>query len=204
MQTEVEAKFLDIDHDEIRKKLVSIGAVCEKPMRLMRRVIIDNDFMKDGKDAFLRVRDEGDRVVMTYKQFDELSVDGAKEIEVIVNSFDDTVLLLAQIGMPYNSFQESKRETWKHGDVEVVLDEWPWLKPYIEIEGPSEVSLKEVVNKLGLDWSSAVFGDVMAAYRAQYSHLSLTDTVGTISVVKFNDPLPALFKPTRIDKDLQT
>ena len=63
---------------------------------------------------------------------------------------------------------------------------------------------ENVANKLGLDWSSAVFGDVMAAYRAQYSHLSLTNTVGTISVVKFNDPLPALFKPTRIDKDLQT
>lgn len=41
-----------------------------------------------AKGAFARVRDEGYRVVMTYKQFDDLSIDGAKEIEIVVDDFD--------------------------------------------------------------------------------------------------------------------
>ncbi len=194
MDSEIEAKFLDIDHDEIRDKLKILGADCEQPIRLMRRVTIDTPDMK-SKNAFLRVRDEGHRVTMTYKQFDELSVDGTKEIEVTVSDFDKTVQLLATVGLPYGSFQESKRETWRYGDVEIVLDEWPWLKPYIEIEGRSESILREVAIELDLNWDDAVFGDVMAAYRVQYPHLSEHGTVGNIPVVAFGDPLPDLLKP---------
>ncbi|MEO5498960.1 MAG: class IV adenylate cyclase [Candidatus Saccharimonadales bacterium] len=194
MKPEIEAKFLNLNLDDIRGKLKALGAVCEKPTRLMRRVTIDNEFMKSGKDAFLRVRDEGDKVTMTYKQFDELSVDGAKEIEVIVSDFEATVKILEQCGMPYRSFQESKRETWKLENVEIMLDEWPWLKPYIEIEGESEADLRDVAQKLGLDWNDAVFGDVMAAYRAEYLHLTEKDTIGSIKEVKFGGPLPEMLQ----------
>lgn len=194
MQSEIEVKFLAIDHEDIRARLKKLGGVCEQPMRLMRRAIIDNEYMKTGKDAFLRIRDEGDKVTMTYKQFDELSVDGANEIEVVVSDFDAAVAILEHCGMPYRSIQESKRETWRLGSVEIVLDEWPWLKPYIEIEGESEADLREVAQKIGLNWSDAVFGDVMAAYRAEYPHLTNNDTVGNVKEVRFNDPLPKLLR----------
>lgn len=194
MQSEIEAKFLKVDFQKVRSKLKAAGGQLEKPMRLMRRVTIHNDFMRTGKDAFLRVRDESDKVVITYKQFDKLSVDGAKEIEVEVSDFDDTVELLAQSGLPYDSFQESKRETWRLDDCEVVLDEWPWLKPYIEIEGPSEAALRQAAAKLGFDFDNAIFGDVMVAYRAEYPHLGLKDTVGNLPEVKFDQPLPTMLK----------
>jgi len=194
MKAEIEAKFLDVDFDAIRAKLKELGAECEQPMRLMRRVTIENDFMKNEKDAFLRVRDEGHKVTMTYKQFDALSVDGAKELEVEVSDFDTAVKLLQQVGLPYRSYQETRRETWKLNDVEIVLDEWPWLKPYIEIEGESEQHLKDAASKLGFAWNSAAYGDVMVAYRAQYPHLALKDTVATVAEVKFGDPLPELLK----------
>jgi hypothetical protein len=47
---------------------------------------------------------------------------------------------------------------------------------------------------LGFSWDKAVFGDVMAAYRAQYPHLTDKDTVGNIAEVKFGNPLPDLLK----------
>ncbi|HET8690480.1 MAG TPA: hypothetical protein VFL81_03525 [Candidatus Saccharimonadales bacterium] len=65
MQSEIEAKFLSINFDEVRSKLKAAGGKLEKPMRLMRRVTIHNDFMRAGKDAFVRVRDEGDKTVIT-------------------------------------------------------------------------------------------------------------------------------------------
>ncbi len=194
MDSEIEVKFLDSNHDEIRKKLVTLGAVCEQPMRLMRRVMIASPDMTTN-NAFVRVRDEGHRVTMTYKQFDSLSVDGAKEVEIIVSDFDKAIALLAAAGLPHVSFQESKRETWKYGDVEIVLDEWPWLKPYIEIESHSEAILRETAAALGLNWDDAVFGDVMVAYRVEYPHLTEKNTVGNLPNVKFADPVPDLLQP---------
>ena len=193
MQAEIEVKFLDVNFDELREKLIELGGGCEQPMRLMRRAIIETETMK-ANDAYLRVRDEGDKVTMTYKQFRSLSVDGAQEIEMTVGDFDTAIAMLSAIDLPYRSLQESKRETWKLGDVEVVLDEWPWLKPYIEIEGGSEADLQTAAAELGLDWKMAVFGDVMVAYRAEYPHLTEKDTVGNIAEVRFDDPLPDLLK----------
>lgn len=193
MKTEYEAKFIDVDADDIRARLRSAGAVLEKPMRLMRRVIIETAGLKK-KDAFVRVRDEGDMVTITYKQFDALSVDGAKEHEIVANDFNEAIALLAAAGLSHRSFQESKRETWSFNGAEVVIDVWPWLNPYIEIEGDSAEHVKEIAGKLGLDWRKAVFGDVMAVYREQYPHLSEKDTVSNISEVKFDDPLPTMLK----------
>ena len=59
MNTEIEAKFLNVNFDEIREKLTKLGAICEQPMRLMRRYTFDNAYMKNGKDSFVRVRNEG-------------------------------------------------------------------------------------------------------------------------------------------------
>ena len=189
MKTEIEAKFVNIDHDDIRAKLTAIGATLEQPMRLMKRVTIDSTQLK-AKDAFVRIRDQGDKVTLTYKQFDELSVTGAKEIEVTVSSFEDTVSLFSAAGLPHGSYQETKRETWNIDSTEIVLDVWPWLNPYIEIEGASEEIIKDVATQLGLNWADAVFGDVMAAYRVQYPHLGIHDTVGNLPEVKFGEPLP--------------
>jgi adenylate cyclase class 2 len=193
MKTEFEVKFVNVSFDQLREKLTNLGAKQTQPMRTMRRAIIDNPEMKE-KNAFLRVRDEGDKISLTYKQFNELSVDGAKEHEVTVSDFQTTVDLLNAAGLPYRSFQESKRETWELDNSEIVLDEWPWLNPYIEIEGESEEHVRETAEKLGLNWHDAVFGDVMAAYRVQYPHLKETDTVGNIPEVRFGDPLPDLLK----------
>lgn len=198
MKTEIEAKFLDINFGEIRKRLNSVGAHCMQPMRLMRRVIMDTeDSTLQQNNGYVRVRDEGHRVSLTYKSFDEtqeLHIASAKEIEIKVSSFEDTIALLRATGLAVKSFQESRRETWKLGKVEIVLDEWPWLKPYIEVEAATEKLVKSAANKLELEWSKAVFGDVMAAYRAQYPHLHQDQTVASLDEVKFGDTMPSMLK----------
>ena len=193
MNTEIEVKFLDVNHDDIRKKLESIGAVCEKPMRLMRRVTFDSAEMK-ARNGWIRVRDEGDKVTLTYKQTDSYNIDGTKELETTVGDFDIAVGILEQGGIAKGSFQESKRESWRLGNVQIELDEWPWLKPYIEIEAPTEAEIHETTEKLGLDMKHAMSGDVMVAYRAEYPHLGVHDTVGNLAEVKFGAPLPEAFQ----------
>lgn len=193
MKTEYEVKFADIDFDAIRRKLKLAGAKLVTPMRLMKRTIIETPEIKE-RNAFLRVRDEGDKTTLTYKQFDNLSVDGAKEHEITISDFDTTLNILNICGLKSRSIQESKRETWILDGVNIELDEWPWLKPYIEIEGESESAIRRAAGDLGLKWEDAVFGDVMVVYRRQYPHLSYLNKVSEIAEVRFNSPLPKLLK----------
>ena len=187
MQTEIEVKFPNVDFEKIRAQLKQLGASLEQPMRHMRRAIIETPSMRE-KHSFVRVRDEGDKVTLTYKQVDENSLTGAKEIEVTVSDFEATVALLEQSGLPYKSFQESRRETWQLGNVEVVLDEWPHLDPYIEIEGPTEEAVKEIAKKLDFDWKDAIFGRTTELYQLQYPHGD-ADKLVTIPRHTFDQPL---------------
>lgn len=170
MQTEIEAKFLNINHDTFRKKLESIGATCVVPMRLMRRKNFDYADRRLEKEftGWVRVRDEGDKVTLAYKQLNDRSLHGTKEVSVTVNDFDDTCQLLESIGLVKQSYQETRRESWMLGDIEIELDEWPWIPPFVEIEAPDENSLRDIAAKLELDMNVAVHGSVEIAYQAVY------------------------------------
>lgn len=192
MNTEIEAKFLFQDHEVIRQKLQALSALCEQPMRSMRRTLLDypDRRLQRSNDGFIRVRDEGDRTTLTYKQFNDTTLDGAKEIELTVSSAEDTIRLLETIGLEIYNVSESKRETWRLEEVEIVLDKWPWLEPYIEIEGKSESAIKTVAQKLDLSWDDAVFGSVTQAYRVQYPHLDKKISIGSVERIAFDAPVP--------------
>ncbi len=192
MKTEIEVKFLNVDIDNIRERLKAAGAHLEQPMRLMRRQVF---YIVDrSKDAYLRVRDEGNKVTMTYKQFDAISVDGAKEVEVVVSDFEQTVDIIKRSGVEPKSYQETKRETWRLENTEIVIDEWPWLAPFIEIEGESEQALQSVATKLGLVWDSAVFGAATQAYRASYPDINQNFIMDDLPEIRFDLPLPDRLK----------
>lgn len=164
MNNEIEAKFLNVNKDEIRRKLTDNGAKLERPETLMRRKVFYT-----GPHSFARVRDEGDRIVMTYKNFeDEDSIMGVKEVNLVVESFDDAVNFLEGCGLQIKADQETYRELWLLDGVEITIDTWPWLDPYIEIEGHSEESVWQVAEKLGLDKNQAVFGAVDKIYHMRY------------------------------------
>jgi adenylate cyclase, class 2 len=195
MQQEIEAKFINVDHDAVRKAIEAAGGECEMPMRVMRRAVFHNPELIT-KNAFVRVRDEGDKVTFTYKQFDdEDSIHGVKEIETSLGDFDTAVSILEQTGLSKDSYQETKRETWRLGDVEIMLDEWPWIEPFIEIEGPSEETVRMTAEKLGYVWKDAVFGGVAAVYVRKYEHMGddAPEIINRrIPIIRFEDPLPEI------------
>lgn len=165
MNNEIEAQFLDINKDEIREKLKEIGAKCVKPEVLMKRVVFDT-----GPHTFARVRDEGaGKIVMTYKNIaDEKSILGTREVNLVIDDYENGVLFLKSCGLEPKAEQESYRETWKDGEVEICIDTWPWIPTFIEIEGPSEALVWETAKKLGLEKSSAKFGSVDTSYQHYY------------------------------------
>ncbi len=169
MQTEIEAKFLEIDVESIRSKLKQLGASCVLPMRVMKRKNFDfPDHRLEKIGGWVRVRDEGDKVTLSYKQLTERTLYGTKEVSLTVDSFEETVSFLESIGLVQTSLQETKRESWMLGDAQIEIDEWPWTKPYIEIEAASEAEVKKAASKIGVDINRAVYGSVEIVYTNEY------------------------------------
>ena len=169
METEIEAKFPDVNSEILRAKLRVLGAIQEHPEILMRRKNFDYpDHRLEAIGGWIRVRDEGNKITMSYKQLNDRTLHGTKEINVIVDDFDKTCAFLETVGFENKAYQETKREKWVINNVEVTIDTWPWVPTFVELEGPHEESVKEVATKLGLDWSTAMHGSVETIYQMHY------------------------------------
>lgn len=161
IKSEIEAIFINIDKDAVRSRLKKIGANLIKKERLQKRINYDfNDKSLARKQGWVRLRDEGENIRLSYKQMDERSIDGMKEVSITVGDFENADLFLNNIGLNKKSYQETLRESWVFSGVEIDIDTWPWINPFIEIEGESEEEVNLVAEKLGFNIEDATFGSV--------------------------------------------
>lgn len=186
METEIEAKFLNIDPTEIRAKLKDVGAQLVYAERLMRRRVYEQ--LNNEASAWIRVRDEGDKITLSYKKTENWGLHGTKEFNIEVSDFEKTCSILTLFGLREKAFQETKRELWVYEGVEITIDTWPWLKPLVEIEGPNEASVKNTAQLLNLLWEKALFGPVSQAY--QHYFKATEDKINNYPVMKFSDQAP--------------
>jgi adenylate cyclase class 2 len=169
MNTEIEAKFPDVDAEALRKALQEKGARLEYPEVLMRRKTFDYPDQRLYKiGGWIRVRDEGDKVTLSYKQLNDRTLHGTQEVDVVVDDFENTCRFFDAIGMTMKSYQETKREKWNYKGVEVTLDTWPCIPTFAELEGPTEELVREVVSDLGFDRNNAMHGSVEPVYQMHY------------------------------------
>jgi adenylate cyclase class 2 len=169
MKTELEAKWLDVDVDRLRKKLLDLGARQEHPEILMKRKVFDfPDRRLEKIGAWIRVRDEGQKITLSYKQLNDRTLTGTKEATVIVNDFHQACEVLVDIGMIEKSYQETRRELWRLDGSEITIDSWPWIPTFVEIEAETEPQLRSTAARLGLEWTEAMHGSVETAYQKYY------------------------------------
>ncbi len=155
---EVEVKFLNINPQEIEEKLKEIGAkkVFEKMYR--RRVFDYPDLRLDKSGAWVRLRDEGDKITLVFKQRVGIKGHNGKtndetmeEIEVTVSDFEKTAAILRQIGLTEKFYEENRRIRYVLDEIEFDIDFWPQLEPYLEIEASSWNKIEKAINLLGLN-----------------------------------------------------
>jgi len=158
MNEEFEVKFLNISPKEIEAKLVKLGA--KKVFNSLFMIVIFDypDLRLHKKGAWVRVRDEETRCVMTFKQRLGIDGDGGKkndkgmeEYEIEVSDFQTACKILKKIGLTEKFVEEKKRTRYFLNNVEVDIDVCPGLDPYLEIEGKSWSSVDTIINKLGLN-----------------------------------------------------
>ena len=180
IKPEIEATFININKDQLRAQLKELGAKLLQPELLMRRTIFDID-----EHSFVRVRDEGNRITMSYKHLDTLSLSGMKEICLDVNDYDEAINFVKACGLKPKAVQETLREEWELDGVELDIDTWPWLPSYVEIEGPSEEAVEKAVAKLGLSMKDALYGSVDEVYKIYYDVTS--QDINYCPEIKFTD-----------------
>lgn len=169
METEIEAKFPDVNVVELRSALKAKEAALEHPEVLMRRRNFDyQDRRLEKMGGWVRVRDEGNKITLSYKQLNDRTLHGMKEVNVVVDDFDKTCQFLESVGMAMKAYQETKREKWLYKNVEVTIDTWPWVPSFVEFEGPTEEAVKGVAADLGFDWSKAMHGSVETIYQMHF------------------------------------
>lgn len=164
MNLEIEATFIEVNKEEIRQKLAKLGGKLIQSETLMRRIV----FSLNNKHTFARVRDEGNRITLTYKNHLNDTLTGTEEINVEVSNYEDTIAILKACGLRAKSDEDSYRETWELNDVEITIDTWPWIPTYIEIEGPTAEAVADAAAQLGYNIKDGIIGSVDEVYKLYY------------------------------------
>ncbi len=132
------------------KKLKSMNA--KKIGTYLFQVVI---FNIKGTNQRLRLRNEGYRVTLTYKNKDSKSK-YHEEHEISVNNFDTARNILHKLGFTEKYTYEKIREIWNYKKCEIVFDENAGLPTIMEIEAKSNDNKSEdrifrLAKKLGFD-----------------------------------------------------
>ncbi len=166
MNIEYECTLLEINREELIKKLEAIGA-SKKGEYLQRRYTYD--FQPTIKNKWLRLRTNGQKTTLTIKNItDKTLIGGTKELEIEVEDFDKTNLMLEELGYVHKNYQENKRTTYQFENIEIDIDKWPLIPLYAEIEGHSEEEVKDFIKKLDLNYKVTNL-DVTSIYNEIYN-----------------------------------
>lgn len=162
MNTEYEVRVLEINKEELEQKLEKFGAT-KLGEYLQKRKVYDLNPAVKGK--WIRLRSNGKKTTLAYKDIVSDNIDGTKEIEFEVPDFEQANLFLEKIGFQSRNYQENKRVQYLWGEVEIDIDTWPLIPTYVEIEGKEEESVIKAISLLQLDSSKVTSKNVEEVYR---------------------------------------
>ena len=168
MRTEYEATFPNIDKEQMRERLKHSSAHLSRPEFVQTRCVFDLPAGREIAGGWLRLRDEGDCITLTLKVVDGETIAGQKELELNVNDFEQAESLLVMLGCRKRAYQESKRELWELNNVMITIDSWPFLHPFIEVEGTSEQAVRDACEHLYLPYQDTLFCSIDKLYALQY------------------------------------
>ncbi len=123
---------------------------------------------------------------MTIKEIRGAGINDVYEVELVVDSFDNATAFFEACNIPEKSFQENMREIWVNDAVEVTIDTWPGLNPFVEIEGMNESVVRKAAHELGFEFERALFGSIDLVYEKELGIPAATIT--RLPQITFADP----------------
>ncbi len=153
MNHEIETKVLDINPEEIKTKLESLGA-----KKIQDTTLIVDWYrikgIKEGEDPwFLRIRSNSEGMhEVTWKA--KSNIQGVtskhKEINFTIAEPEKLSDLFEELNLEKYAHQEKKRISFIYKDWQFDIDQYPKMPAYLEIEGISEEHVKEAIQLLGI------------------------------------------------------
>ena len=151
---EIEAKFYLRHLEDIRKRVIAHDALLKTTRLLERNLRFDTpDRELAGKKHVLRLRQDN-RTTLTFKR-PSVQVETRDEFEIEIDDFESGRKILEALGYVVTALYEKYRETYQIDLVQVMLDELPF-GCFVEVEGPSIESIRQMSDQLGLPWERRV------------------------------------------------
>lgn len=156
---EVQLCFTDDDKDVFDKVLGTSNLIeyimsCENFDKLKDKRI--NDVMKNVNENYskwIRLRQTGDETTITIKKIvknnGKYDLDAVKELEINVSNIEIGKEFLKNLGYYPSLHQRKMRITYEYKNTEIVIDKWPKIPAYIEIEGNTKEEIYQVLFDLG-------------------------------------------------------
>ncbi len=158
MALEIEAKIQVSSHEAVRAALVAANAE-HRGICLETNHILDHALLRlRSLGCGLRVRaarstaDDSVTATATFKgQRRGGKLKQRQEIEIGVSDADRALALFDHLGFKPALVFEKMRETWTLDGCSIELDTVPELGTYVEVEGPDEATIADVLQRIGLD-----------------------------------------------------
>ena len=161
---EKEVKVLNIDKEEIERKLINIGAnLIKDENQINYRFDTDDGFLKKTYNGYLRIRITKNLIngevknTLTFKRAlkrNTLRIN--EETETEISDWKSTAKILDFLGYKQKRPGYKHRRSYKYDDIIFEIDTWDedtYSKPYLEIEMNSEADLEKAILLLDLDRS---------------------------------------------------
>lgn len=167
MHKEYECTILEVDVNSFISKIEKMGAKKISEFNQKRYVY---DFNPINKNKWIRLRTDGKTSTLTIKEIvDKNEIDGTNEIEIEVSSFENANKILNELGYVARNYQENKRIKYTLDGIEIDIDFWPLIPPYVEIEGKNENDVRKMIERLKIDKNMITTLDVASIYNQIYN-----------------------------------
>lgn len=141
----------------------------------------------DNYSKWVRMRKTGDETTITIKKIISskgiYGIDDVNELEFNIPSIEFGKEFLSDLGYFFDRHQSKMRIAYDYKNTEIVIDKWPFLEPYIEVEGKNESDILEVVSDLGFNKEDALIVNTddlytekgINVYSEEYNDLSFSE-----------------------------